>query len=55
MAKIVAPEEQFEVGSEKPTHVTFRFMYNPEYLVPGSFLMISDERLKLFGEITHVH
>lgn len=46
---------EIEIQANKPTRVTFRFMYYPEYLVTGSYLMISDQRLKLFGEITKVY
>ncbi len=46
---------EIEIKSNQPTRVSFRFMYTPEYLVNGSYLMISDQRLKLFGEITKVY
>jgi GTPase len=36
------------------TTVMFRFMYNPEYITVGKYLIINESGLKAFGKITEV-
>lgn len=36
----------------KKTKVVMQFLYNPEYLIKDSYLIINENNLKAFGRVT---
>ncbi len=47
-------EEEFEVYNDKTTRIIFEFMYQPEFIIEGSHLIIHENNIKLYGYVTKI-
>jgi hypothetical protein len=46
--------EDIEITPTKKTKVILQFLYTPEYLTKGNYIIINENNLKAFGRITHI-
>lgn len=53
-SQVNSEQEEIEISDQKKTNVIFQFLHNPEYLIPGSYLFIDENNIKVFGIITNV-
>jgi len=49
-----APNRRNSTRTLAPQKITFRFLYQPEYLVIGKKIIINEANFKLIGEISHI-
>ena len=46
--------DEFIISSTTKTKLIFEFMFNPEYITIGSNVIINDQSLKAFGQVTRI-
>ena len=46
--------DEFIISSTTKTKLIFEFMFNPEYITIGSNVIINDQSLKAFGQVTKI-